>query len=65
MFLSREVLLGVVAQMAELQWAVYQNFLKMTGSEEEATKQTKIYMTAFLAAGRNSEGDTSSDGQYQ
>ena len=47
MFLNKDMALSIL-QLTELQWKAYENFVKLTGDEREAERQTTIYMTAML-----------------
>ena len=56
MFINNDIMFSI-CQLAEFQWKMYSEFLKLTGSQEEAERQTKIYMGAFMAAGKDSNKD--------
>jgi hypothetical protein len=46
LFINKDMILSIL-QLTEYQWEVYKNFLKITGDEKEAEKQTKIHMIAL------------------
>jgi hypothetical protein len=48
MFINKDMMFSLL-QVTELQWETYKKFIALTGSEIEAERQTRIFITSMLS----------------